>query len=576
MRKEYRARVRWIAAALLVAALIIIVRLYVVQIVQGDDYRARAEAQYERQSTSRLERGSIFFTEKDGNLISGATLSTGYIVALNTRLIEDDEALYALLSSQFPDLSRKEFDALIGDRTDSYVEVKRRVPDEVGRTLLQADIKGVDVLREQWRFYPGVELASHVIGILGYGEDGETIAGRYGLERYYNDELAKSGSGLYANFFAELFKNLRSGFTSETAGGADVVTTIEPTVQQYMEGVLEAYGREWNPRVSGVIVMNPKTGEIISMAARPAFDPNDTKGIDIETLSNPMVESVFEFGSTMKPLTMAAAIDSKAVTRETTYVDRGFAVYDTARISNFDGKARGRVPMQEVLNQSLNTGIGFIVERMGTKTTREYFARFGLTEETGIDLPSEATPLVDNLETSRTIEYVTAGFGQGIAVTPIAMTRALAALANGGVVPGPHVGKELTWGGGITRELGWSPDRQAISPESAEEVTRMLVEVVDTALKGGTVRIPEYSVAAKTGTAQIAKEGSRGYYDDRYLHSFFGYFPAYEPQFLIFFFAAEPKGARYASETWTDPFIETVKFLATYYDVPPDRAEPIQ
>ncbi|MBP6946191.1 MAG: hypothetical protein KBB46_02785, partial [Candidatus Pacebacteria bacterium] len=181
--------------------------------------------------------------------------------------------------------------------------------------------------------------------------------------------------------------------------------------------------------------------------------------------------------------------------------------------------------------------------------------------------------LVSNLKSPRAVEYATASFGQGIAISPIAMTRALATLANGGVVPAPHVGVELRYGGGITKKLGWSPPMQAISKESDEAITRMLVTVVDDALQGGKIKMADYSIAAKTGTAQVARPDARGYYADRYLHSFFGYFPAYNPKFLVFFFAVYPKGAQYASETWTLPFMNTVHFLINYYEIPPDRAQ---
>ena len=230
------------------------------------------------------------------------------------------------------------------------------------------------------------------------------------------------------------------------------------------------------------------------------------------------------------------------------------------------------VSIQEVLNQSLNTGVAHIVEKLGTNTFRTYLDAYGIREETGIDLPNEAEPLVSNLESPRTIEYVTASFGQGIAVTPVSMARSLATLANQGKVPSLHVVNELVYPGGVRKKNGWAPERVAVSEESAETVTRMLVEVVDTALRGGSVKIPELSIAAKTGTAQIANPNARGYYDDRYLHSFFGYFPAYDAQFLVFLYAVAPHGARYASETWTAPFMETVRFLVSYYDIQPDRA----
>jgi cell division protein FtsI/penicillin-binding protein 2 len=573
MRSRFAFKVRLIAGFLIVIAVILLSRLYFLQIVNGGEYRERAEAQYVKQSVNQVDRGSIYFQTKDGVRISAATLGRGHTLAISPALIEEPDQAFEALAVHLPELDRTSFLAQASDSEDTYEEIARRVPDEVGTAITREDIDGVQVLRETWRFYPGETLAAHTVGFLGYGADGKTVAGQYGLERFYDEALTRTKGGLYVNFFADLFTNIRSQFgDGEVQPGADLVTSIEPSVQQYIEGVLDRYGESWTPRSAGAIIMDPKTGALVAFASRPGFDPNNLKDADPNTFANPLVERVYEFGSTMKPLTVAAGIDAGVITPSTTYNDMGFAVFDGSRISNFDGKGRGVVTMQEVLNQSLNTGVAYIVNKMGTGSFRSYFEKYGITEETGIDLPNEAAPLTENFESPRTIEYVTASFGQGIALTPIAMARALATLANHGVVPGPHVGVELDYGGGITKKIGWTPERQALKPESAETVTRMLVEVVDTALKNGQAKIPEYAIAAKTGTAQIAKVGERGYYDDRYLHSFFGYFPAYEPKFLIFFYASEPVGARYASETWTDPFIETVKFLINYYNIPPDRS----
>lgn len=573
MRSKFAFKIRVLAIGVILIALVLLVRLYFLQIVDGSDYRARAEAQYVKQSPNQIDRGSIFFSAKDGSLISAATLGRGYTIAVNPKLIESPENAYAQVAGKVAGIDKGEFISKTGNKNTSYVEIARKVPEEEGKAIADAKIPGVQALRETWRFYPGGSLASQTIGFLGYGKDGTSLSGQYGLERSYDEAITKSAGGLYVNFFADLFTNIRSQFfDGETQPGADLVTSIEPSVQQYLEGVLARYDTAWNPRIMGGIIMDPSTGAIVAMASRPTFDLNDTKDGSVETFGNPLVERVYEFGSTMKPLTMAAGIDDGVVTPTSTYDDKGFATFDKSTIYNYDKKGRGVVPMQEVLNQSLNTGVAYIVSKMGTGAFRSYFEKYGITEETGIDLPNEASPLVENFKSPRTIEYVTASFGQGIALTPIAMTRALATLANHGSVPGPHVGLELDYGGGITKKIGWSPPRQAIKPESAETVTRMLVTVVDTALKKGAVKIPEYSIAAKTGTAQIADHATGGYYTDRYLHSFFGYFPAYDPKFIIFFFAAEPKGAQFASETWTDPFIETVKFLINYYNIPPDRS----
>ena len=227
--------------------------------------------------------------------------------------------------------------------------------------------------------------------------------------------------------------------------------------------------------------------------------------------------------------------------------------------------------MQETLNQSLNTGMAHIVQKMGKEKFRNYFLNYKLGSETGIDLPNEAFGLVDNLNSPRDVEYATASFGQGIAMTPIAAARALAVLGNGGYLVTPHLVSRIDYDDGTSREMLYPKGDQVITKETSEEISRMLTAVVDDALAHGKYKMPHHTIGAKTGTAQIADPENGGYYEDKYLHSFFGYFPAYDPQFLIFLYTVEPKEVRYASETLTDPFMELAKFLINYYNIPPDR-----
>lgn len=570
MRASFVIRIRVVAALIAVVGVVLLVRLYDIQVVNGASYRDRAEGQYALQGAQTFNRGSIFFTPREGPLIAAATLTSGYTVALLPSQLTDTTGTYTTLSKHL-ELDAEDFLKKAAKRDDPYEELARRVPEGVGRAIKAEELDGVGVYREVWRAYPGDETAAHTVGFLGYGT-GDTLVGQYGLERTYNHVLLKNDAGLYVNFFADLFSDIRSRlFMSGEEAGADVVTSIEPTVQTFLQGLITRYSAEWSPEEVGAIILDPKTGAIVALATLPSFNPNHISDADSQAFSNRLVERVYEFGSIVKPLTVAAGIDAGVITPETTYNDQGSATYDGSTISNFDGKARGVVSMQEVLNQSLNTGVGFIVERLGTSVFKSYLESFGLTTITGIDLPNEAEPLVDNLESPRTIEYVTASFGQGVAVSPVSMARSLAALANGGEVPPLHVVYELRYPGALAKKLSWASPTRAISKESAETVTRMLVEVVDTSLRGGSVKIPELSVAAKTGTAQIARDGARGYDENRFLHSFFGYFPAYEPEFLVFLYAVAPQGARYASETWTAPFMESVRFLVSYYDVQPDR-----
>ncbi|MEX0651895.1 MAG: penicillin-binding protein 2 [Candidatus Paceibacterota bacterium] len=570
MRSNFVYRIRFILGVVILIALILLVRLYFVQIVHGDLYSDRADRQYVRPNENLFDRGSLFFKDKDGRLVSGATLKTGFTVSINPSILVNPEETYRALSEVIS-LDKEDFFKRAGKITDPYEEVAKRVPNEDGVTIDKLDIKGVQVHKEKWRFYPGGNLASQTLGFVAFS--GDNLSGRYGLERYYNDTLSRSSNNLYVNFFAEIFSNVQKTiFSEDNEREGDVVTTIEPSVQLFLERKLEEIDTKWDSKQTAGIIINPQNGEIYAMGVYPSFDLNDFKSEeDSFIFSNSLVEGVYEMGSIIKPLTVAAGLDSGAITAQTTYHDYGFLTLDGATISNYDGKGRGVVEMQEILNQSLNTGVSFIVKEMGTQVFRKYMLAYGIGEETGIDLPNEGVGLIANLDSPRTLEYATASFGQGIAMTPIATVKALSVLANGGKSITPHLGKEIKYRSGLSKEISYADGEEILKNASSEEITRMLVRVVDEALGGGDVALPNYSVAAKTGTAQIANTEARGYYEDRFLHSFFGYFPAYDAQFLVFFFTIEPKGVRYASETLTEPFRDTVDFLINYYDIPPDR-----
>ncbi|HSE57006.1 MAG TPA: penicillin-binding transpeptidase domain-containing protein, partial [Candidatus Paceibacterota bacterium] len=284
---------------------------------------------------------------------------------------------------------------------------------------------------------------------------------------------------------------------------------------------------------------------------------------------NPMIESDYEMGSIVKPLVIAAALDMGAVTPETTYIDNtGSVQVDDRVLNNFDKKGRGTASMQEVLNQSLNTGMVFVQRKMGKDAFRKYLLSYEIGDKTGIDLPGEVSGIVGNLQSPGNVEYATASFGQGIATTPIAIVKAYSALANNGVMVTPHLGKRIEQQGGGTKELTFKAGAQVITPETAATITNMLVKVVDKGYRRG---LPNYTVAAKTGTAQVARPGGKGYYEDRNLHSLIGYFPASNPRFILYLFNYYPKGASFASETLSDPFFDTVQSLISYYELAPDR-----
>lgn len=559
-----------IAAAAVLASLILVARLYYVQIVHGSDYQDEANAQYTESSSQVFNRGSISFTARDGTNRVAALQESGYTLAVNARFITEPEVVYEALA-EIVEINKDDFMEEVSDSDDPYIVIADRISTEQAREIRVLDIEGVGAYPEKWRRYPYGSLASHVLGYVGYSDDDERT-GIYGVERYYDGILDRDNSGLYTNFFAQVFSGIGSALTGDVISrDGDVVLTIEPDVQSYLEQVLADTAAEWNTEQMMGIVIDPNTGAIKAMAVNPTYDPNNYGAADsVSTYTNSLVQSRYEMGSIIKALTVAAGLDAGVITPETTYEDKGSIELSGYTISNYDGRARGVVGMQEVLSQSLNTGASYIARELGHDRMREYFYGFGLGEKTDIKLPGEVGNAISNLEVDRELAFATASFGQGIALTPISTVRALSALANGGRLVQPHVVQSIDWRLGGSSNVTPDEGRRILKPETSEEISRMLVNVTDEALAGGDHSRERHSIGVKTGTAQIAQPGG-GYYDNLFNHTYFGYFPAYEPEFLVFLMARQPQGARYASETLTEPFFDLADFLINYYNVSPDR-----
>jgi cell division protein FtsI (penicillin-binding protein 3)/stage V sporulation protein D (sporulation-specific penicillin-binding protein) len=530
-------------------------------------YALRADKQYITPASNIFNRGAIFFSKKDGTLMTAGTVTSGFKLAVVPKDVVDKEDAYEKLDP-YIEIDKNTFLIKVSKEDDPYEEIANGLSKEQVTEIENLKIKGVSIFKDNWRSYPGNSLASHTIGFLAYKND--TLTGQYGLERFYNTTLSKPQDEAYVNFFAEVFSNIRDTVSNSNKG--DIITTIEPTIQYTLETELATTLKKWNGDQIGGIIINPQTGEIYAMSGMPDFDLNNFKEVsDVGVYRNPIIENVYEFGSVIKPLVMASALDADVVTPETSYFDAGSIVIDKKIIYNFDKKGRGKVTMQDVLDQSLNTGMVFVESKLGHEKFRTYMKSYGIGEKTGIDLPNETSGLISNLDSPRNIEYANASFGQGIALTPMEAVRSFSALANGGNLVTPHLVKEIKYDNGLSKKLDYPFTKEnLLKKESTDTITKMLIHVFES-YDGGIHKMNNYSIATKTGTAQVAREDGKGYYTDRHIHSFFGYFPAYDPQFLIFLFLKNPKEVKYASQTLIPPFIDITKFILNYYNIAPDR-----
>ncbi|MBP9701258.1 MAG: penicillin-binding protein 2, partial [Candidatus Pacebacteria bacterium] len=557
-----------IIAAVAVLGIVVIGRLFSLQILNGHSYKERAEHQYVTPSSDSFDRGNIYFTSKDATTVAAATVASGFIIAITPNLIKDIPATYEALNAVIP-IDREVFFLKAEKKKDPYEEIIDHVPESAAQAITQLKLTGVSLVREKWRFYPGESLAARAIGFVSF--KGDTLVGSYGLEEEYNDVLSRDAKNFYVNFFAEIFANMQSSVFKNTATTGDIVTTIEPTVQVQLEQTVSDIQQRWGSESVGGIIMDPYTGSIVAMAAAPTFDLNKYGAVkDPNLYTNPFVQHRYEMGSIVKPLVMAGALDVGAITPTTTYTDKGFVTIDGKTLNNFDKKGRGaNVSMQEVLNQSLNTGMIFVEQKMGKTVFKDYLVtRYKLGDKTGIDLPGEVNGSVGSLKDANDINYAAASFGQGIATSPINIVRAFATLANGGTMVTPHVASKIIEASGTSTDIAFPLGDRVLKPETVSAITNMLVQVVDDGYDRG---LRHYSVAAKTGTAQIARTDGGGYYTDRNLHSLIGFFPASKPRYVLYLFNVYPKEELYAIQTLGDPFFDMVQFMNNYYGIAPDR-----
>ena len=562
-------RIRLVFAIVLAGAALIIARLFFLQVVSGEYYKTQASRQQNFSQILTPRRGEIYLSDRKGNLLSLASTKEGYLLFINPQKIKEPEAVLAKLNPLVP-LERENFLKRAAKTGDPYEVVAHRLGRAAALAIEELEIEGVGIVPEEWRTYPLKSLAAHVVGFLGYKDD--ELIGRYGLEHYFEDELRGNDGYLDADLSAggvllELGKNL----FEPPEEGHDLVLTIDPNVQVFFEKKLKSIQEKWNPSRGGGIILDPQTGKILALAAFPSFDPNtygETQ--DLATFINPMVENIFEFGSVFKPLTMAAALNERVLTPQTTYFDKGYLILDGYKIENFDQKGRGETTMQKVLEESLNTGAAFAAGKLGKENMRKYFTAYGLGEKTGVELPGEVAGNLSNLSSKRDVEYATASFGQGVSATPLEFARAIAALANGGKLMKLYLVERIVRPG--REDVITEPEvvREVLTPETSETISKMLVKVVDDALLGGTVKFKRFTAAAKTGTAQIPLKDAKGY-SEEYLHSFFGWAPGFDAKFLVFLYMEKPQGVRYASQSLGPSWAEITQFLLTYYEIPPDR-----
>lgn len=566
--QSFRWRLAFLILFFAVAFFALVGRVFRLAIINHRLYTLAAEKQHAFSEVLPPERGKIFFQDADGNLYPLALNKNFTILIASPRDIKDPEKAAAVLAPRLQ-LDATELEAKLKRQNDTYEIIAKNISDEDADFVKALAFPGLTLVRDSRRVYPNDSLGAGIIGFANF--DGQKETGVYGLERYYNAEL-EGATGFFegergaGGYLITLGKRI----LHPPVNGSDIVLTIDRNVQFQLEETLGTLLKKWKGESASGIVLEPATGKILGLAALPSFNPNEySKEKDYNVFRMPVIDSQFELGSVFKPITMAGGLNEGVVKPDTTYFDSGSVKFGNYVIKNFDKKGHDAQTMTQVLEKSLNTGAVWVEQRLGQARFLEYIRRFGFGEKTGINFPNEVAGNIANLQNGRDVEFATASFGQGIAVTPLQMAAAIAAVANGGVMMQPYLTERIVDDVGNKKIFGPKKEREVITKETAETMTKMLISTVRNGYEN-RAGVTGYFVAGKTGTAQIPLKDARGYSSD-VIHTFVGYAPAFRPKFLVLLQLNRPHGNRFASNTMTPAFRDLAEFILNYYKVPPDE-----
>ena len=551
--KRANARIRILVLAFVGVFAIALGRAAYVQVVEGSRYERLATRQHRETIEIPAGRGTIY--DRTGEpLAIGEQATTVYadprnVVAPMKAAVKVGNALGLDPDELYPTLR---------DRTKQFVFVERKADPVKAKELERLAVAGLGFYAEERRAYPQGRVAAHVLGYAGTdnkGLDGleaaldRTLAGKPGFEIVVRDPAGRA---------IDVVTSRRE------RAGRNVVLTLDHQLQASAEQILSNAVTRWRARGATAIVMDPRSGAILAMANAPTFDANSFSSAPAEARRNRAVTDLYEPGSTFKIVTVAAALEDNIVAPDTS-----FRLAPTIQVADRvirEAHTRGTETMtvRQILSESSNVGTITIAQKLGGPELASWVDRFGFGKRTSVDFPGESPGMVLPYEDWSGSTIGTVPIGQGIAVTPLQMVSAYAAIGNGGVMPPAHLiakvgGKKVRHGKG----------RKVVSKHTADRMTAMFRDVVVEGT-GTEAAIPGYTVAGKTGTANKAENGR---YVSKYVASFVGLVPARKPRLAILVMVDEPRGQIWGGVVAAPIFRDIPRFALQYLEVPPDAPE---
>jgi cell division protein FtsI/penicillin-binding protein 2 len=551
--KQANRRIRLLLAIFVLVFAGTLARAVWLQGVRAASLGKMAERQHHESIVIPAGRGAIY-DAAGVQLAIGETTTTVYA---DPRQLTQPRAI-AVAAQKFLGIDANSLYPQLLNRKSSFLYIKRFGDPTAADAFLKKGFVGVNSYPEEKRAYPQLSVASQVIGFAGTDNKGLG-----GLEVQYDRNLTgKTGKQTIVRDPFGRAINVVS-MTPEQQGH-DLFTTIDHTIQANAEAVLRRTIARWHAKSATAVVMDPLTGAVLAMAQAPGYDANKASKVPFALQRNRAVTDTYEPGSVFKLVTIAGALSTGIVSPETKFT-LPYSIRVADRVVH-DAERRGTetLTVAKILSRSSNVGAVTIAEKLGSSALMDWIAKFGFGSQTGIDFPGESQGQVLPLDKWSGSTIGNVPIGQGIAVTPVQMAAAYAAIANGGIWVQPHLVDKIG-----RRAIHNLKRRRIVSPAVDAVLKQMLTNVVDEhGATGNAAHIPGYTVGGKTGTAQ--KPGLHGYTTGQYVASFVGFVPVAKPRFVVLVTVDDPRGAIFGGVVAAPAFAEIAKFDLQYLNVPPD------
>ena len=529
--------------------IVIFIKLFVVQILQGQTLQMRAISQWTRDLTMSGLRGNI--TDSTGEVL--ATSYTSYNVYVRASNVTDAEDV-ALNLSEILGVDYQTVLKKAKDRTSSEHLIKQQVSYDDARLILTKNLSGVYLTETSTRYYPFENLLSNVLGFCTVDNFGQA-----GLEAFYDSYLQGINGSTYTESDITGLE-ISSSTTSYTVGisGCTIELTIDVNIQQILQTIVDTAYLEQEAQGVHAIIMDATNGDILAMASSPSFDLNNPPRDDVESLmqssKNSMITDIYEPGSTFKLFTLAAALEEGVTSLDEKFYDQGFRIVDGQKIKCWKTNGHGSQTLVEGVCNSCNSVFMDLGLRLGVDTLYSYLEKFGIGSKTGVDFAGESSGIMMNVDSVKNVDLARISFGQAIAVTPLQMLASVCGVLTGTLYQ-PRFVKSITSTNGVTKEFSSVAKGQTVSFETSEQILYMMEQVVSKS-DGLYSFVPGYRIGGKTGTAQKYENGVVA--TGKYVSSFVGCYPVDDPKYVLLFCVDEPSAGQYYGSLVAAPYAKQI------------------